>query len=369
MKREGKDVISLGAGEPDFATPYAIQQAATHAIQKGNTKYTAVSGIYELRQAISNWINNEYSVIYSPENIVVTSGAKHAIYQSIIAICDPGDEIIVPIPYWVSYPAQIELAGGVVKTITPQTMDLKITAEQIDQAITAKTKAIILNSPCNPSGVVYSKPELEAIARVIKRNGIYVISDEIYDKIIFDALEYSSMTYFADVRDQLIYVNGVSKSFAMTGWRIGFLAANSQIVSAVKKYQGHSTTHPTTISQVAALEAYRGDQSFHREMVAAFQQRRDYVMQRLSTIKKTGCVFPRGAFYAFPDLSLYYNKNMGIKSSLELCYYLLEQFGVGLVPGQAFGMDTHVRLSFATSLDVLKIAFDRIESGLKSLAP
>lgn len=368
MKRQGKDVVSLGAGEPHFATPTFIRQAAIDAIQKDDTKYTAVNGLFELRRSMANWIYNEHGVEYSPDNIIVTCGAKHAIYQSIMVICDPGDAIIVPTPYWVSYPEQIKLAGGHFKTIRPQSSDLKITAEQLDKAISRKTKAFILNSPCNPSGVVYSKAELQAIAKVIKDSGIFLISDEIYDKIIYDQLDYASSAVFSDIRDQLIYINGVSKSFAMTGWRIGFLAANSHIVAAIKKYQGHSTTQATTISQRAAVQAYQADKIFLNEMLAEYQLRRDYVMQRLAHIKNARCHLPSGAFYAFPDFSSYFNKNMGIKSSLDFCYYLLEKFRVGLVPGAAFGMDAHVRLSFAASQEALAKAFDRIESALTTLS-
>jgi aspartate aminotransferase len=271
-------------------------------------------------------------------------------------------------PYWVSYPEQIKLAGGIVKTIIPEGPDLKITAAQLERSLSPKTKAIILNSPSNPSGAVYTKAELTSIVRVLKNSGIYVISDEIYDKILFDNLKYTSMTVFDEIRDQLVYINGVSKSYAMTGWRIGFLAAHQSIVSAVVTYQGHSITHPSTISQKAALEAYRSEHSFINEMVRAYQHRRDYVMQRLAAIKNVTCIRPQGAFYAFPDLSWYYTKDMSVTNSLELCYYLLEHFGVATVPGAAFGMDQHVRLSYATSLDILEKALDRIQSGLESLA-
>jgi aspartate aminotransferase len=360
-------VISLAAGQPDFQTPPHVNEAAIRAIQEGYTKYTPVDGAHELKQAIVNWMKTQRDGIYSADDIVVTCGAKHAVYQSILAICDPGDEILLPVPYWVSYPEQINLGGGIAKTILPSTNDLKITADQVAQKITHKTKALILNSPANPSGAVYSKTELSAIADVIKKSGIYVISDEIYDNIVFDGKSYTSMTAFEKIRDQLIYINGVSKSYAMTGWRIGFVAAHRDILQVIIKYQGHSTTNPSSISQKAAVAAYRGEQATISNMLAVYQQRRDYVMQRLGAIKSIICSRPQGAFYAFPDVSAYYNKIAGITSSIELCHYLLTEFGVAIVPGSAFGMDKHVRLSFAASMEALGQALDRIQSGLESI--
>ena len=368
MARDGVDVISLAAGQPDFQTPSRVNNAAIRAIQEGYTKYTPVDGAYDLKQAIVHWIKAQRGVTYSTGDIVVTCGAKHAIYQSILAICDPGDEILLPVPYWVSYPEQIKLGAGIAKPIAPLTNDLKITADQIEKEITHKTKALILNSPANPSGAVYSKEELSKIADVVHKYGIYVISDEIYDKIVFDGKRYASMTAFDKIRDQLIYVNGVSKSFAMTGWRIGFLAAHRDIVNVVIKYQGHSTTNPSSISQKAAVEAYRAEPSVVKNMLETYQQRRDYASQRLGAIKKIICIRPQGAFYAFPDVSAYYNKTMGVTSSFKLCRYLLTKYGVAIVPGSAFGMDNHVRLSFAASMDVLEKALDRIQTGLESLS-
>ncbi len=367
LKREGKDIISLGAGEPDFATPDTIAQAGIEAIESGRTKYTAVHGLADLREAVSDWIQLERGVLYSPEDIIITSGAKFAVFQSVMAICDPGDEIIIPAPYWVSYPEMVKLAGGVVKIIQPEKKTLKITAEHVKSAIGPKTRALILNSPSNPSGALYTKDELSDFVKVIHNSGIYVISDEIYDQIIFDDLTFASLLEFDNIRDQLIYINGVSKSFAMTGWRIGFLAAHSPVASAVKKYQGHSTTNPSTLSQYAALEAYRGDKKFIHTMVKAYQHRRDFIMQRLYHIEHATCTTPHGTFYAFPDFSSYYTRDKGVTNSVELCAYLLEQFGIGLVPGAAFGLDNHVRLSFATSMDELERAMHRIESGLHSL--
>ncbi|RPI03401.1 MAG: pyridoxal phosphate-dependent aminotransferase [Calditrichaeota bacterium] len=368
MKREGKDVVSLGAGEPDFDTPPHIKEAAIKAIQEGFTKYTPVDGLFELKEAISAWIKHEHGVHYSTEQIIVTCGAKHAVYQGILAVCDPEDEVLLPKPYWVSYPEQIKLAGAQIVEMTPgDASGLKITAQQLEKAITSKTRLLILNSPSNPSGIVYSREELAAIAQVIKRSGIYVLADEIYDKITFDDLPFASMTVFPEIRDQVIYVNGVSKTFAMTGWRIGFLAAHQEVATAVRNYQGHSTSNPTSISQKAALEGYRADKAFLAEMKNAFQQRRDYVHQRLNAMPDVHCELPQGAFYAFPNFSAYYHKSGGICSSMDLCSYLIEKYNVAMVPGIAFGMDDYSRLSFATSMQNLEKALDRIENGLADL--
>jgi len=294
MRREGKDVITLGAGEPDFDTPAHIKKEAILAIEQGFTKYTPADGMLDLKDAIIDWMKNDLNVTYQPNELVITCGAKHAVYQSIAAVCDPGDQVIMPKPYWVSYPEQIKLVGAEMITIAPKNDDLKITAAQLKAAITDKTKLLILNSPSNPSGAVYSETELAALAAVIKETGIYVLSDEIYDQIVFDGLDFASMTAFPDIRDQLIYINGVSKSFAMTGWRIGFLAAHKDIATAIKKFQGHVTSNPTSISQKAAWAGYKQDKAFLLEMVTAFQQRRDYVIGRLNEMPNVSCMTPKG---------------------------------------------------------------------------
>ncbi len=367
LKREGQDIISLGAGEPDFATPDVIAQAGIQAIKAGDTKYTAVHGCEDLRQAIADWLRSERGASYAPADIIVTTGAKYAVFQSLMAICDPGDEIIVPAPYWVSYPEMVKLADGIVRFIFPQHNNLKMSAAELEAAITPKTRALILNSPSNPSGAIYTRDELAELVQVIHKSGIYVISDEIYDQIIFDGAPFASVTEFDVIRDQLIYINGVSKSYAMTGWRIGYVAAHTDVANAIKKYQGHSTTNAATMSQLAALAAYRAETTIVRDMVQAYQQRRDYVVQRLRHINNVSCTAPAGTFYAFPDVSAYYSHDKGITNSSELCAYLLEKFNVGLVPGSAFGLDNYVRLSFATSMPVLERAMDRIAAGLHAL--
>jgi len=366
MKREGKDVVGLGAGEPDFDTPDHIKKAAIKAINQGFTKYTPADGLFDLKEAIVSWIKSEHNVNYSPREIGITCGAKHAVYQSIAAVCDPGDEVVLPEPYWVSYPEQIKLAGAVIKTIEPEPdNELKITADQLGNAITDKTRLLILNSPSNPSGAVYAENELTDLAKVIADSGIYVLSDEIYDQIVFDNISYTSMTAYPEIREQLIYINGVSKSFAMTGWRIGFLAAHQDIATAVKKYQGHSTSNPASISQKAALAGYLEDKTFLNDMRAAFEKRRNYVHERLNAMPDVSCMLPKGAFYAFPDFSAYMNGE--ISSSLDFCSYLLKNHNVAIVPGMAFGMDGHARLSFATSMENLEKALDRIEEGLNAI--
>ncbi len=372
LRREGRDVVALGAGEPDFDTPDHIKLAAIEAIKEGFTKYTPAEGILELRQAISQWIAKQYGTQYDPNQIVVTCGAKAAVFQAILAVCDPGDEVILPKPYWVSYPEQIKLADAEIRFVEPPPhAHLKIRAEQLQEAISNRTKMLILNSPSNPSGAVYSREELESLATIIKKSGIYVLADEIYDKIVFDGKPFTSLCQFPEIRDQVILVNGVSKSFAMTGWRIGYLVANRSIAEAVKKYQGHSTSNATSISQKAACAAMKGDEQFIHIMHRAFTERRDYVHRRLCAIPGVKCLLPEGAFYAFPDVSAYFGKQADgfyVHDSTSLCQYLLEKFSVAIVPGIAFGMDSNVRLSFATSMENLQKALDRIEQGLRSLA-
>jgi aspartate aminotransferase len=371
LKREGKDVVALGAGEPDFDTPDPIKEAAIAAIRQGYTKYTPAEGSIELREAIAGWLEESYQVRYTPREIVVTAGAKYAVFQAILAVCDPGTEVVLPRPYWVSYPEMIQLADATMRCIDPaDRAHLKITASELKAAITEKTRVVILNSPSNPSGAVYSRDELKALVQVIKDAGVYLLSDEIYDQIVFEEGGFTSLTAFPEIRNQLLLVNGVSKSCAMTGWRIGFLAAPETVAVAVIKYQGHTTSNPASISQKAALAGYLGSKAFIKEMNTAFRERRDYVYKRLQAIPRVQCLLPQGAFYAFPDLSAFYGREkngFSISDSMSLCQYLLQEYGVAIVPGCAFGMDTHVRLSFATSMAVLEKALDRIESGLRSL--
>ena len=371
LKREGKDIVALGAGEPDFDTPDFIKEAAIEAIRHGYTKYTPAEGSMELREAIAGWLQEAYGAHYTPREIVVTAGAKYAVFQAILAVCDPGSEVILPQPYWVSYPEMIQLADATCRLIDPADRNhLKISAAELKAAINAKTRLVILNSPSNPSGAVYSREELAALVEVIRDSGVYLLSDEIYDQIVFDENGYTSLTQFPEIRSQLLLVNGVSKSYAMTGWRIGFLAAPEEIAVAVIKYQGHTTSNPASISQKAALAGYLGSKTFIGEMRGAFLARRDYVYKRLMAMPRVKCLLPQGAFYAFPDVSAWYGREKNgyrIIDSVSFCQYLLQEFGVAIVPGCAFGMDTHVRLSYATSMAVLEKALDRIENGIQSL--
>jgi len=367
--RQGNDIVTLGVGEPDFDTPENIKRAGIRAIRRGETKYTAVDGLYDLKQAVISRLGEKYNAAYTPAEIVVTGGAKQAVAQALFAVCDPGDEVILPKPYWVSYPELARLAGATVRYVsTTSDAGLKITAAQLERAIGPKTRVLILNSPGNPSGVVYQAEELQEIVNVVHKSGIFVLADEVYDQIVYDNKSFVSLSSFAEIKDQLLYVNGASKSFAMTGWRIGFLAAHKDVAAAVKKYQGHTTSNASTISQHAAIEAYVGDKTFIQDMVAAYQQRRDYVIKRMKDFGNVQCVLPQGAFYAFPDFSSYYNNDLGLTSSIEFCSYLLQKFHVAIVPGIAFGMDRHDRLSYAASLDTLEKAFDRIGAGLESIS-
>jgi len=366
--RQGKDIVTLGVGEPDFDTPENIKLAGISAIRQGRTKYTAADGMYDLKQAIISWLAEKYNASYAPGEIVVTHGAKQAVAQALFAVCDAGDEVILPKPFWVSYPELARLTGATVKYVsTSLDSKLKITAEQLERAIGPKTRLLILNSPGNPSGAVYRADELQEIVDVIRTSGIFVLADEVYDQIVYDNKLFASLSSYVEIKDQLLYVNGVSKSFAMTGWRLGFLAANKEISAAVKKYQGHTTSNASTISQYAAIEAYLGEKTFIHDMLSAYQQRRDYVINRLEEFGEVQCAAPQGAFYAFPDFSAYYNRDLGLTSSIEFCSYLLEKFNVAIVPGSAFGMDRHVRLSYAASMDTLEKALDRIEAGLESI--
>ena len=368
MIRQGNDIISMGVGEPDFDTPMHIKEAGIQAISRGLTKYTATDGLYDLKKAISTWLKDSYDADYSADELIVTSGAKQAVAQAIFAVCDPGDQVLIPQPFWVSYPEQVKLAGAAPIFIETSAQGrFKISADDLKKAITKKTRLLLLNSPANPSGAVYSKQELEALVEIIRKAGIYVLADEIYDQIVFDNKKFASLSSFREIKDQLLYVNGVSKGFAMTGWRIGFLAANKSIINAVKKFQGHTTSNASTISQYAAIEAFRGDKSFISGMVSTYQKRRDYLIKRLKSFKNVDCFEPEGAFYAFPDFSTYYNRDIGLTSSIDFCSYLLKKFNVAIVPGIAFGMENHVRLSFATSMDTLKNALYRIEAGLDSI--
>ncbi len=372
LKAQGIDIVNLSAGEPDFDTPKHIKDAAIEAINQGFTKYTPVAGIVELREAICNKLKKDYSLDYSVEEIVVSTGGKQGLFNIIQAIVNPGDEVIIPVPYWVSYPPMVGLAGG--RPVFLQTYpedNFSIDIDSLKKLISKKTKAIILNSPSNPTGAIYSEELLVEIAKLSIENDFLIISDDIYDQIRFDGKSpYNCASLVKEAKSNVIIANGVSKTYAMTGWRIGYLAGPQPIIKAATKIQSQSTSNPNSIAQKAALAAFNGPQECVKEMTKAFKERRDYIVKRLNDIEGIKTPIPEGAFYVFPDLSSFYGKRAGekqIKDSLSLADYLLEDAKIAAVPGVAFGDDHFIRFSFATDIDTLKKGMDRLESALKEL--
>lgn len=361
MRAKGIDVIDFGAGEPDFGTPDFIKEAGKASIDEDFTKYTPASGIEELKVAICEKLKEDNRVNYTPSQIVVTCGAKHALYNIFQVLCEEGDEVIIPSPYWVSYPEMVRLAGAKPVIVKAEAKDdFKPTAKDLEGSITERTRAFILNSPSNPAGAVYSRDDLERVANLAIARGIWVISDEIYEKIIYDGLTHTSIASLGDGIFKLtIVVNGVSKAYSMTGWRIGYLAGPQELAKAIGKLQSHSTSNPTSISQKAALAALQGDKSCVDEMVQEFARRRDYMVERTNMIDRISCLKPKGAFYLFCDIS-----KIGV-DSVSLAKSLLEEARVAVVPGVAFGMDTHIRLSFARRMEAIKEGMDRIERWVR----
>lgn len=374
LKEQGIDVIGFGAGEPDFATPENIKQAAITAIQNNDTRYTLVGGTNALKDAIIDKFKRDNGLSYERNQIVVSCGAKHSFYNLAQVLWDEGDEIIIPAPYWVSYPDMVVLANAKPVIIdTDQSSGFKITAEQLQKAVTPNSRAVVLNSPSNPTGSAYSRDELEALAEVILKNNLLVISDEIYEKIMFDGFEHVSIAALSEeLKRNTVVINGASKCFSMTGWRIGYLAAEEAIVKAVTKLQGQSTSNPTSIAQAATVEALTGDKTPGEidRMVVEFKKRRDYLMDRYAKIDGVSCYTPVGSFYSFPDFSGLHGKQWNgktISGSLDVAEFLLEEAKVALVPGIAFGADNNQRLSFATSMENIQKGMDRIESAVNSL--
>ena len=374
LKEQGIDVIGFGAGEPDFATPENIKQAAIDAIKNNDTHYTLVGGTNALKDAIIQKFDRDNGLSYDRKQIVVSCGAKHSFYNLAQVLWDEGDEVIIPAPYWVSYPDMVILANAtpvIVNTDAPS--EFKITAEQLQQAVTQKTRAVVLNSPSNPTGSAYTKQELEALAEVILKNKLLIISDEIYEKIVFDGFEHCSIASLSEeLKQNTTVINGASKCFAMTGWRIGYLAANADIASAITKLQGQSTSNPTSIAQAACVEALTGEKTPGevKRMVTEFKKRRDTLMSHYAKIEGVSCYTPVGSFYSFPDFSGIHGKQWKgktIKGSLDVAEFLIEEAQVALVPGIAFGADNNLRLSFATSMDKINEGLSRIESALKTL--
>ncbi len=373
LQRVGKPVISLSAGEPDFLTPRYICEAAIKAINDGFHSYTANTGTPELRQAIVNKLKRDNNLDYNPSQIVVSNGAKQSVGFSCLALIDEGDEVIIPAPYWVSYPQMVKLAGGTpVAVSTRFEDDYKLTPQQLEQAITKKTKALILCSPSNPTGSCYSREELSALGDVLRHHPeIVVISDEIYEYIVFDQKHVGIGEAAPYLKGRLVVVNGFSKGFAMTGWRLGYLAAPEAIASAVAKIQSQETSAPSSISQKAGEAAYTHPLDEIEVMRAAFKERRDFIVDYLNRLEGVSCFRPGGAFYVFPDISAWLNKKTAhgttIATSTDLCLYLLEKYNIALVPGDAFGEPKGVRISYAASLDNIKEALNRLKKGLEAL--
>ncbi len=361
MKARGLDVIGLGAGEPDFNTPDHILEAATKSMKEGFTKYTPSGGLPALKKAIAGKLLHDQGLEYSAKEIIVTNGAKHALYTLFQVLLNDGDEVIIPIPYWVSYPEQVKLAGGVPIYIeTKEAHAFKITAAQLEQAIGERTKAVILNSPSNPTGMIYSKKELEEIGSVCLKHGILIISDEIYEKLLYGGNEHFSIASISPkLKEQTIIINGVSKSHSMTGWRIGFAAGNEGIIQAMTDLASHSTSNPTATSQYAAIAAYTGSQESVEVMREAFEERLDIIHEKIINIAGVTCLKPQGAFYLFPNVKEAAELS-GCRDVDHFVARLLEEAQVAVVPGSGFGSPENIRLSYATSLDLLEKAVGRI---------
>jgi len=371
LKLQGHDVIDLSLGEPDFNTPDVVKKAGKDAIDNNFTFYTPVSGYLDLRKAICNKLKRDNNLDYTPEQIVVSNGAKHSIANAVLCLVNPGDEVLVPAPYWVSYSEIIKLAEGIPIYLDAKIdTDFKVTPKQVEEAITPKTKVFLFSSPCNPTGSVYSKEELKKLADIFANHkNIYIISDEIYEHINFKG-EHQSIAQFDNIKENVITINGVSKGFAMTGWRIGYLAAPRFIAKECDKLQGQITSAPSSIAQKAALAAMNADLSVVKGMVKVFKERRDLVLSLLKEIPGLKTNTPEGAFYVYPEISYYIGKSDGktiIKSDDDLCMYILKSVQVAMVPGSAFGSTNYIRISYATSNNLLIEAIKRIKKALADL--
>ncbi|HIB89174.1 TPA: pyridoxal phosphate-dependent aminotransferase [Candidatus Poribacteria bacterium] len=369
MVADGLDIIKFGAGEPDFDTPEHIKEAGIDSIQAGFTKYTAVAGIIELKNAIVTKFGNDNNLRYKPSEVIVNCGAKHTIYNILQAICNPGDEVIFAAPYWVSYIEIVKLAGGIPIIVeTTANQNFCLTVDQIATEVTDKTKAVIINSPSNPTGTIYDSEALREIADLAVDKRFYIISDEIYESLLYDGYQHCSIaTFNNDIKAITFVVNGVSKAYSMTGWRIGYAAGPEDAISAMSRIQSHSTSNPTSIAQKAALTAISGSQEAVESMRVAFEKRRDLICERFDGIDGVTYVKPQGAFYIFPDFSDHYSRTIDgfqIKGSQDLANFLLECVKVGVVPGVGFGADKNMRLSFATSEVEINRGLDRIKKAL-----
>ncbi|CAI3194978.1 pyridoxal phosphate-dependent aminotransferase [Clostridium neonatale] len=372
LKSQGIDVVSFGAGEPDFNTPENIIEAAIKAMKDGKTKYTPAGGILQLKETICNKFKNDNNLEYKPSQIIVSTGAKQSLANTFMAILNPGDEVLIPVPYWVSYPELVKLADGVpVFVNTDEKNNYKYTIESLNSALTSKTKAILLNSPNNPTGTIYNKEELVEIAEFAKENDLIIISDEIYEKLIYDGNEHISIASLSqDAYERTIVINGVSKTYAMTGWRLGYAAASEQIVKHMTSIQSHMTSNVNTITQYASIEALNGPIEDLKNMVKEFESRRNFMIEKLNSIDGISIIKPNGAFYIMVNISEYLNTSLdGIKisNSLDFAKVLLEEEKVAVIPGSGFGLDNYVRLSYATSKEIIGKGIERISSFLNKL--
>jgi aspartate aminotransferase len=372
LRSEGIDVINFSAGEPDFDTPERIKAAAVQALREGMTKYTDVKGIEPLRSAIAKKYETDHGLSYRKEDVLVSCGAKHSVYNIFQAIIDPGDEMVIAAPYWVSYADIARLAGGVPKIIqTNEASGFRIKAEQLAAELTSKTKVFVLNSPCNPTGASYDADELRAIARVLEKHSCLILCDDIYEKIVYDSFRVHNLVALSPVlRDRTILINGVSKTYAMTGWRIGYALGPADIIAAAGKIQSQSTSNPTSMAQVAALEAINGPQNEIAGMVREFQHRRDVIVERLNAIQGMRCFKPQGAFYVFPNVSAFLGRAVNGKelaSPCDLADYLLEEAQVAVVPGEDFGSQEHIRFSYATAVENIETGCKRVAAAVAKL--
>lgn len=370
LKKQGFPIISFGAGEPDFDTPEYIKNAAKKALDEGFTKYTANAGILELRKAICDKLLKDNKLTYTPKQIVVSNGAKHSLFNTLFALCNEGDEVIIFSPYWVTYIDQVKLAGGVPVIVeTKGENGFRINMDEFKSKITAKTKLVIINSPSNPTGVVYSKEDLEKIAEIVVKNNLFIISDEIYEKIVYGVEHISIASFGEEIKKRTILINGFSKSFSMTGWRIGYLAADENIAQAIDDIQSHMTSNANSIAQKACFAALAQEEiAFNfMDIISKFKERRDYIVSNLNSIKGVLCNEPKGAFYVFPNIKNYLGKSYNgkkIENTIDFCSVLLEEEKIALVPGDAFGEKESVRLSYALGLEDIKIGIERLKNFL-----
>lgn len=369
MKADGYNVVGFGAGEPDFKTPENISQAGIAAINAGKTKYTPAAGIVDLRKAIANQLKRDFGADYDYTQIVVASGAKHSVYIALTAITNPGDEIIIPAPFWVSYYEMVKMTGGTPVIVEAgEEQNFKITPQQLEEAITENTKCLMLNNPSNPTGMVYSKDELQALADVCVKYDLYIIADEIYCKLIYNGVEFVSIASLGeDIKERTLLINGVSKSYAMTGWRIGYCAANKQLAKIMANYLSHSTGAPSTISQWAAVEAINGPQDGIEEMRKAFDERRRHIVERINRIPDVSCLNPDGAFYVMMNIEKLIGRTLGgklIENADDFAVTLLEKALVAVVPCTGFGINNFVRWSYAVSMENIDEGIDRLEKFL-----